>query len=192
MASGAMKIQGSGGSKKKKPTISHTLPASFYKNYVPPATPKINPQTAKMDLPEFDALPKTSPNKQTFAPSSLKDSKLQYPMSMPAHRGLQMGPKSDFGFSTQVAGPEIIEEKESDNEPNSLVEETKKLKVGSFTCFQVMSGPIKSTEPLPDNKDAASATSQQTSSTFASADQEAQEVASDNEDEEEDLPFDME
>jgi len=120
-------------------------------------------------------------------------------MSMPAHRGLTIGPASTpfnvLGPSSTGQEPDIIEEEDAEakNEPNSLVEETKKLKVGSFTCFQVMSGPpLKTMESSPDNKDAASATSQQTASTFASAeDNDVAPEPSDDEEADEGL-FDME
>lgn len=197
-------MKGKGSTKKPKAKVAHTLPASFYQNYVPPATPKINPQTAKMKVPEIESLPKTSPNKQPFAPSSLKDS--QYPMSMPAHRGLAYGPNSTnspFGFKTNVpfssggdkkADPQIIEEedgKKDESISNSLVEATNKLKVGSFTCFDVMSGPPASSKSDSlDNKDAASATSQQTASTFASAEENDVAPEPSDDDDEEDL-FEM-
>ena len=71
------------------------------------------------------------------------------------------------------------------------MEETKKLKVGSFTCFQVMSGPVSAQKDVsPDNKDAVSATSNQTASTFASAEDEVAPEPSDDEDEEENM-FEM-
>lgn len=144
MASKAMKIKSSGGSQKPKSTISQTLPASFYKNYVPPATPKINPQQAKMDLPAFDALPKTSPSKQPFAPSSLKDSK--YPMSMPAHRGLMMGPHSTpfrvqpFSSGDKKQEPDIIEEEESKNDVDSLLSDLIYSYTATFAHFRIERG----------------------------------------------------
>jgi len=119
---------------------------------------------------------------------------------MPAHRGLMMGPHSTpfrvqpFSSGDKKQEPDIIEEEESKNDVDSLVEETKKMNVGSLTIFQMMSGPsgpaLKSSESSPDNKDVASTTSQQTASTFAEENDVAPEP-SDEEDADEGL-FDME
>jgi len=188
MASTAMKIKGAKGAQKAKPKVASTLPASFYKNYVPPATPKINPQKGRMDhIPALEALPLAKPTKKAFAPSSLRDSK--YPMSMPAHRGgLLMGAKvSPFQPDQSLSSsPQIVEEKETD----SLIKETKKLKVGSITLLEMMSGPMKEVESSVDLKSTASATSQVASIT--SQDDDDDDVApelSDNE--EEDVMYDM-
>merc|ERR1712157_148866 len=79
---------------------------------------------------------------------------------------------------------------EQKNEPNSLEEETKKLKIGSFTCLDVMraNSPLKRLEEAPlDQKDNVSV---QTNSTFATQDGH-DDIASDGDEDEDDAVFDM-
>merc|ERR1719242_1091206 len=148
----------------------------------------INPIQGKLDkIPALEALPLAKPTKKAFAPSSLRDSK--YPMSMPAHRGgLLMGAKvSPFQPDQSLSSsPQIVEEKETD----SLIKETKKLKVGSITLLEMMSGPMsKEVESSVDLKSTASATSQVASITSQTEDDEVAPELSDNE--EEDVMYDM-
>merc|ERR1719242_2455030 len=147
----------------------------------------INPIQGKLDkIPALEALPLAKPTKKAFAPSSLRDSK--YPMSMPAHRGgLLMGAKvSPFQPDQSLSSsPQIVEEKETD----SLIKETKKLKVGSITLLEMMSGPMKEVESSVDLKSTASATSQVASITSQDDEDDVAPELSDNE--EEDVMYDM-
>jgi len=209
MASKAMKIGGGGGGKdKKKPTVSQSIPAHFYRNYVPPKTPKINPQPQPSNVPDFAALPKISGgvgiNLQKSGSYSMN--KNRHPMSMPAPSGM-MGPRgtpftvSNPSFTKGVTTandkaskePELSEHKEEqlNDDGNSLVERTQKLKIGSFTCLDMMGGGVaklREVREREDNKggDVASATS---ASTFAS--DVGNDVAPEPESDEDDAAFDM-
>jgi len=184
--SNAMKINKKGDKKSNKPTVSQSIPVHFYKNYIPPKTPKINPMQPPQ-IPDFDQLPKISPTVKTSISGSMTN---KYPMSMPARSGL-MGPSTT---PFQVAKPSSNtnkKEEEEKNEPNSLEEETKKLKIGSFTCLDVMrsNSPLKRLEeaPLDNTKDNVSV---QTNSTFASGGDE-NDIASDGDEDDDDAVFDM-
>jgi len=179
-------------SKSNKPTISQSIPVHFYKNYIPPKTPKINPMQPP-SIPDFDKLPKISPSAKKAPSYSLTN---KYPMSMPARSGL-MGPnttpftvsKGSTTNSSTTNNKTQKEEIEQKNEPNSLEEKTKKLTVGSFTCFDVMSAnsPLRKLEEAPDQKDNVSV---QTNSTFAS-DKFADDIGVAPDDESEDEMFEM-
>jgi len=205
--SSAIKIGKKGDKAKPKPTVSQSIPAHFYKNYIPPATPKINPQPQPA-CPDFEALPKISGGvginlKSQGGSFSLKDSR--HPMSMPVHgRGLA-GPRGTpftvaqpnftASASTEKASDEVKESKEeqAQAESNSLVERTQQLKIGSFTCLDLMGGggaKLKQLSEARADKDVASQTSQQTASTFASDAE--NEVAPEPEESDEDAAFDME
>lgn len=161
--------------KKAAPKISQSIPAHFYKNYIPPKTPKINPMQPPA-IPDFEALPKISPTgkginiKQTGSYSLTRN---KHPMSMPVRHGLK-GPKSPFvvqpPLSTKTSKENNKDNDEQKKEPNSLEKSNKKLTVGSFTCFDIMTAgsPLQKLSEAPDQKDNVSATSQQTNSTFAS------------------------
>eukprot|EP01083_Nonionella_stella_P184504 670124_1 len=192
--------------KKQNTTkISQSIPAHFYKNYHPPKTPKIIPvDSSTKAIPDFEQLPKISPtgkgiNIKKTGGHSLRDN--QHPMSMPARHGL-MGPSTSSPFNVDKKPSQSVI-KEEDNaikeeqkaEPNSLEQRTKQLKVGSFTCFDVMNSPLKQLSEAAGQKDDASATSAQTSSTFASGNFEDDvEVApeDDEDDDEEGGGFEME
>jgi len=135
-------------------------------------------------IPDFDQLPKISPTVKTSMSLSMTN---KYPMSMPPRSGL-MGPSTTPFDATKPSTKK--EEEEQKNEPNSLEEETKKLKIGSFTCLDVMraNSPLKRLEeaPLDNTKDNVSV---QTNSTFAT--QDGDEIASDGDEEEDDAVFDM-
>merc|ERR1719229_276934 len=94
-------------------------------------------------------------------------------MSMPVRHGI-MGPNTT-PFTVNKQPKNDTENKTNDNEtkkePNSLEQKNKQLKVGSFTCFDVMNSPLKQLPESGDQKDNisnATTTSQQTASTFAS------------------------
>jgi len=209
MASNAIAIGGNKPKPKAKATVPQSLPANFYRDYKPPATPKINPQPQPAAaLPNFEALPKVSGKGVGIdlkQPHSMNKNK--HPMSMPARSGGLMGPRGTpfsvspaYGHTNSKASkePQLSEHKEEQDDGNSLVERTQQLKIGSFTCLDMMSGGgakgVQQLSEVRDNKDAASQasqTSQQTASTFASDG--GNEVAPDPEDEdEEDGLFDME
>jgi len=210
MASNAIAIGGKPKG-KKKPTVSQSIPAHFYRNYVPPKTPKINAQPAPNNVPDFEALPKISGgvgiNLQKSGSYSMN--KNRHPMSMPATSGLMMGPRGtpftvsnkSFTKNNDKASkePELSEHKEEqlneqlNDDGNSLVERTQNLKIGSFTCLDMMGGgasKLVSREVREDHKgDVASQTSQATASTFASDPE--NEVAPEPESDEDGAEFDM-
>lgn len=203
MASNAISIGGKKADKKPKPTVSQSIPAHFYRNYQPPKTPKINPQPQPADaIPNVD-VGKTQGGVgiDLQKSGSYSMNKNRHPMSMPARSGGLMGPRgtpftvANPSYTNDKASkePELSEHKEEDD-GNSLVERTQNLKIGSFTCLDMMSGgnaKLQQVSEARDNKDVASQTSQQTASTFASDDN--NEVAPDpDEDEEDDGLFDME
>ena len=98
--------------KKNKTTISQSIPVDFYKNYIPPKTPKINPMQPPA-IPDFDKLPKISPSakKTTYSLTN------KYPMSMPVRSGF-MGPNTT---PFVVSNPSQASKDEEKNEPNSLL-----------------------------------------------------------------------
>jgi len=189
--SNAIKIGGNG-KKKSAPKVAQSIPANFYKNYVPPKTPSIKPM-APPAIPDFDGLPKISPSSKGIninKTGSYSLTRNKHPMSLPVRHGI-MGPKTPFDitFKPQKKTEDNSEAKE---EPNSLEQENKKLKVGSFTCFDIMTSPLKqlAEDPAPVEKDNASATS---ASTFAS--QKIEDVAPDDDEEDSDAEgggFDLE
>ena len=117
--SNAIKI---GGKDKKKsaPKVAQSIPANFYKNYVPPKTPSIKPM-APPAIPDFDGLPKISPSSKGIninKTGSYSLTRNKHPMSLPVRHGI-MGPKTpfDINFKPQKKDNESNEQKE---EPNSL------------------------------------------------------------------------
>mmetsp|Transcript_12390 Transcript_12390/g.18695 ORF Transcript_12390/g.18695 Transcript_12390/m.18695 type:complete len:203 (+) Transcript_12390:125-733(+) len=201
MTTNAIKIA-KGDKDKKHPKVSQSIPANFYKNYIPPKTPSIRPQ-APPSIPDFDALPKISPtgkgiNLSKTGGFSLSSSR--HPMSLPTGNRLMDSSKTPFDIKAYKQNhPSIAEEDvgSEQKEASSLEQRKAGLKVGSFTCFDVMTwpvenGPVRQLPEIQDNKDAASATS---ASTFD--DDKGNKPPSDEEDEEpedndEDGVFDIE
>eukprot|EP01083_Nonionella_stella_P071836 193213_1 len=155
--------------KTSKPAISQSIPAHFYKNYIPPKTPQINPIQPPA-IPDFEQLPKISPTGKGInikQGGSYSLTRNKHPMSMPVRHGI-MGPNTTPFTVNPPNKDNKDNETESKVEPNSLEKKNKQLKVGSFTCFDIMTSPLKQLPESGDQKDNASATSQQTASTFAS------------------------
>merc|ERR1719273_1977768 len=101
-----------------------------------------------------------------------------------------MGPKvTPFQPDQSLSSsPQIIEEKE---DTDSLIKETKKLKVGSITLLEMMSGPIQEVESSVDLKSTASATSQVASITSQTEDDDEDVAPEMSDNEEEDVMYDM-
>ena len=123
--SNAIKITSKKGDKKPKSAqISQSIPAHFYKNYVPPKTPSIKPM-APPNIPDFAGLPQISPSSKGInvnKSGSYSLTRNKHPMSMPVRQGL-MGPKTPF----DIMGPKKAkndskqDDKEQKDEPNSLL-----------------------------------------------------------------------
>jgi len=144
-------------------------------------------------------LPKISPTgkginiKQTGSYSLTRN---KHPMSMPVRHGFA-GPKSPFVVNPPFSAKPSKENEDNDEqkkEPNSLEKSNKKLTVGSFTCFDIMTNgsPLQKLSEAPDQKDNGSATSQQTNSTFASNNFEDDVAPEASEEDEEGGGFDLE
>mmetsp|Transcript_40832 Transcript_40832/g.65602 ORF Transcript_40832/g.65602 Transcript_40832/m.65602 type:complete len:200 (-) Transcript_40832:1273-1872(-) len=188
--SNAIKIGKGEKDNKPKPKISQSIPAHFYKNYIPPKTPSIKPM-APPQIPDFEALPKISPsgkgiNLQQGGSFSLQRNK--HPMSMPA-KGALFGPSGKTPFEVKGFNPVAHKDDEIKEEPeesNSLEQQTKKLKVGSFTCFEVMNSPLRqlpeSVDNIKDNASAASASTFDDKANKPPSDEEPEEEEEDDED----------
>ena len=105
--SNAIKIKGKD-AKKSAPKVSQSIPAHFYKNYVPPKTPSIKPM-APPAIPDFDGLPKISPSSKGINSNKTGSYSLtrnKHPMSLPVRHGI-MGPKTpfDINFKPQIDKP---------------------------------------------------------------------------------------
>eukprot|EP01084_Bolivina_argentea_P145716 255351_1 len=173
MSSNAVKINKSKPKSKTTKMIPQSLPAHFYKNYKPPATPTINPMKAPTNLEqlisEFKPLPKQQNNAKGIdvkSGSSYSMKRNQHPMSMPIRHGI-MGPNRPFAhINTTNTNDDILkEQKENKDEPHSLEKSIKSLKVGSYTCLQMMGTPLKAIDDIIEPEAAVSATSG-TASTF--------------------------
>lgn len=205
--SSAIKMGGGGSEKKAKPQVSQSIPAHFYRNYKPPATPKINPQPQPASaLPDFAALPKISGGGMGInlgKTGSFSMTKNTHPMSMPARSKGLMGPRgtpftvkapaASTDGASDKAQPELKEHKEEQAESNSLVERTQQLKIGSYTCLDLMGGgaPLKQVSEASADKDVASA-QQAASGSVLGSDSKTEVAPEPEESEEDDMAFDME
>ena len=113
--SNAIPIKGKD-NKKSAQKVSQSIPAHFYKTYIPPKKPSIKPMEPPA-IPDFDGLPKISPVSkgiQDAGSYSLRENK--HPMSMPARHGL-MGPRTPFDIGMNAQNNDTEEK----GQPNSLL-----------------------------------------------------------------------
>ena len=117
--SNAIPIKGNDGKKKPASKVSQSIPAQFYRNYIPPKKPNLRPMEPPA-IPDFDGLPKISPSSKGIDIKTTKSYSLtrsKHPMSMPARHGL-MGPRTPFDINMNAQKNDDSEQKE---EPNSLL-----------------------------------------------------------------------
>jgi len=188
----AMKI---GGRRNDKPqqTISQSIPTNFYRNYIPP-TPKIQPMKQEIIMEDQIELPPTSNDHiginitATGGSFSLKNNK--HPMSLPSKQFMFRLPPSQQYVS---ALPSINNNKKQINNNNKNnndddneddfkqnykkndmnIKPNSKVISGSYTCFQLMTGPQKALNPVSDEDTDTFKSS--TASTFDNQSQQQQE-----------------
>jgi len=150
-----MKIQKSSGQQKSQPKVSQSIPAEWYKNYVPP-TPTIKPKLGevhKVPVLQLDSsvnIPVANNTKETInqftsEPTMMVSRSLmngRYAESLPIHKI-----KKNANATANVTAFEKKElknssgQKEIDTERKKPSESLKeKVTVGSFTCLQLIGG----------------------------------------------------
>lgn len=157
----AIKI-GKRNEKQPLPTVSQSIPADFYRDYIPP-TPKLGPIRPQLLMVDdnMELPPTCDTNFDLKIPHSLTN---KYAISMPTNCFMK-GPLSNKQnrFSAFSTNNNQYESKQNENKFN---DNSKKMISGSFTCFQLMAQvPFKGLNPIRDEDTSTNISS--TDSTFA-------------------------